>query len=212
MAALAAPQLWIVRHGERVDETASGPVWKAATPRCRHFDPPLTVDGEAQARAAAAALAAAAPAFDRIYASPCARTLATARELSRSLGDLPVTVVPALAACAAAVKKRGLSSVPFLPDGAMNALCPTLENVADDAPADFGEACAWLALRQSPEKPVLVVSHREGIRDLAGAKLKLPYCAIAAFEGATQTAADAPRVDWDLTKVLAPTGQVLLAR
>ena len=148
----------------------------------------LTVDGERQARAAAAVLASGArdragsaiPKFDRIYASPCARTLATARELSASLGDLPVTVVPALAACAAAVKRRGLKATPFLADAAAVALCPALEGVAHDAPDEFDTACAWLA-RTSPT-PVLVVSHREGIRDLAHERLKLPYCAIAAFE------------------------------
>ena len=59
------------------------------------------------------------PAFERIYASPCARTLATAHELSVKLGGLPVTVVPALAACAAAVKERGLAKLPFLDADAM---------------------------------------------------------------------------------------------
>lgn len=221
MASMAAPpetsQLWIVRHGERVDETVNAAAWKAETPRCRHFDPPLTVDGERQARAAAAVLASGArdragsaiPKFDRIYASPCARTLATARELSASLGDLPVTVVPALAACAAAVKRRGLRATPFLADAAAVALCPALEGVAHDAPDEFDTACAWLA--RTSQKPVLVVSHREGIRDLAHERLKLPYCAIAAFEIAPDRDAEAP-VDWVLKTLRAPDGAVLLAR
>ena len=106
------PTLFIVRHGERVDETQHKAAWKAQTPANRRFDPPLTEQGATQARTAAEFLRSQC--FDRIYASPCARTLATAKELSEALGDLPVTVVPALAACAAAVKKRGLENLPFL--------------------------------------------------------------------------------------------------
>jgi hypothetical protein len=40
--------------------------------------------------------------------------------------------------------------------------------------------------------PVLVVTHREGIRDLLGKHLRLPYCAIARF-GVSPATADSPR-------------------
>ena len=36
------PTLFIVRHGERVDETSHKAAWKAQTPANRRFDPPLT--------------------------------------------------------------------------------------------------------------------------------------------------------------------------
>ena len=96
--------LWIVRHGERVDETDAGRAWKASsrrqslqhfkprqgevdsssssnpnhaqasTPKARQFDPPLTEAGKCQSQEAVAQLKNQG--FERIYASPCARTLA----------------------------------------------------------------------------------------------------------------------------------------
>ena len=207
--ALATAHLTIVRHGERVDETADAAAWKQSVPRCRHFDPPLTSQGAAQSRVAAEFLAAQpAGHFDRIFCSPCARTLGTARELSDALGGLPVTVVPALAACAAAVKNHGLERLPFLADADMASICPAVDGVDEAAPTGFEAACAWLAGRSDH---VLVVSHREGIRDRAGERLKLPYCAIADFEA--PRGGDAPGgLDWVLKRLHAPTGKLLLAR
>ena len=205
----ATKELWIVRHGERVDETAGAAAWKLATPRCRHFDPPLTAAGAEQSRVAAEFLTRDQPAggFDRIFCSPCARTLGTAQELSSALGGLPVTVVPALAACAAAVKKHGLDRLPFLAAKEMGAICPALDTVVEDAPRGFEAACEWLAAR-ADRRNVLVVSHREGIRDLARERLKLPYCAIANFTAHT----DEGHFDWVLKTLHAPTGKLLLAR
>jgi len=206
VAATTAPlaSLWIVRHGERVDETPDAFKWRAATPKSRQFDPPLTEAGRSQSQEAVAVLRGQG--FDRIYASPCARTLATAQEISSGLGGLPVTVVPALAECAAVVKKRGLDRLDFLSTTDQSTMCPAIDSVAEGAPKTFEGACDWLA---SQSEKVLVVSHREGIRDLAHERLKLPYCAIANFEGAAT--ASGP-VDWVLKKLMAPSGHVLLAR
>jgi hypothetical protein len=45
-----------------------------------------------------------------------------------------------------------------------------------------------------PTARILIVTHREGIRDLMGSNLRLPYCAIARFTATTTLAAapDAP--------------------
>ena len=193
------PTLFIVRHGERIDETSNKAVWRAQTPRNRLFDPPLTETGAGQARAAAEFLRTRS--FDRIYASPCARTLATAKELSEAL-HLPVTVVPALAACAAAVKKKGLGNLPFLKQTEMTSMCPGIDSFGADAPLGFEGACSWVAAR-SPQ--ALVVSHREGIRDLAREKLSLPYCAVGVFE---QCGAQ----DWVLKALHRNTGELLVSR
>ena len=50
------PTLFIVRHGERVDETSHKAAWKAQTPANRRFEPPLTAQGATQARTAACLL------------------------------------------------------------------------------------------------------------------------------------------------------------
>jgi len=194
------PTLFIVRHGERVDETSHKAAWKAQTPANRRFDPPLTEQGATQARTAAEFLRSQC--FDRIYASPCARTLATAKELSEALGDLPVTVVPALAACAAAVKKRGLENLPFLAPTEMARMCPRIDSFGESAPKSFEAACAWVS-QQTPQ--ALVVSHREGIRDLAHEKLKLPYCAVGVFEKGGEE-------DWVLKALHRNTGELLVSR
>ena len=45
--------VWLVRHGQRADESAEKKLFYAQTPRERWFDPPLTERGGFQAAAAA---------------------------------------------------------------------------------------------------------------------------------------------------------------
>jgi broad specificity phosphatase PhoE len=100
-------EVWVVRHGERIDETNDERArdWFERTPRDRQFDPELTPAGRVQAAAAAATLTrlvsrsrapsperatgtdepAAAPLFDVVFTSPMQRCLATADEISRIL-------------------------------------------------------------------------------------------------------------------------------
>ena len=104
--------------------------------------------------------------FDRIYAQAPARTLATAKELSEALGDLPVTVVPALAACAAAVKKRGLENPPFLAPTEMARMCPRIDSFGESAPKS---QVAWVS-QQTPQ--ALVVSPRFGPRESRRRRLR----------------------------------------
>ena len=91
-------EVWIVRHGERIDETDQARAWYNATEKDRRFDPPLTDAGRAQARKASCTLRkllarssgegsgefssfSSVPLFDTVYCSPMQRCLATAHEL-----------------------------------------------------------------------------------------------------------------------------------
>jgi len=155
----------------------------------RRFDPPLTARGAAQAFECAGLLETTGETFGRIFTSPLARCLGTANEIARAL-DLPVSVLPGLASCAAAVARAGLGNLDLLSRADMQALCPSIDDFDADAPADFFGACAYACLR-SRGSSALVVSHREGIRDLANVdyagrkekknRLHLPYCATARF-------------------------------
>lgn len=228
-------ELWVVRHGERIDETTEGNAWYHATDQSRRFDPFLTEAGKCQARAAGATLRRLivaqsdyeeadddGPIFERIYCSPMQRCLATAHALlsgqdkqppqrARSLGNR-VIVVPGIAECAAAAREArgGVLGLSFLKPGEMRAMCPEIQTDDDcwasSAPVTYEEAVKW-AVRQELERAVagatgelmdlaelaeqptpqrrvvrvLVVAHREGIRDLMGRHLRLPYCCIGSF-------------------------------
>jgi len=139
-------RLWLLRHGERVDETADWVSWAEETPSFRHFDPPLTQAGEAQARDAARAMlvkvgentghkdvgALSSPSiFQVIYSSPLERALSTAHEAAQVLGTSEVRVVYGLAQCAAAVRKQGpdyRERLQFLNLEAMRTICPEVSS------------------------------------------------------------------------------------
>lgn len=137
-----------------------------------------------------------------MFTSPLARALGTAHEIARIL-QLPVTVVPGLAACAAAVKRRGgIDRVPILSMDAMRDVCPEIDSVDATAPLDFAGACDAVVRRHPP--PVLLISHREGIRELVRAPgLRLPYCATARFDTRVVEADD---VVWTLSAISEPCG------
>ena len=42
-------ELWLIRHGERIDLSLKYSAWIRSTPKIRHFDPPLTDKGRKQA-------------------------------------------------------------------------------------------------------------------------------------------------------------------
>eukprot|EP01084_Bolivina_argentea_P178882 309168_1 len=109
-------QLWLIRHGERMDEVATeeSRKWRFETTDQRLFDPPLTTNGFKQANERGQILLKELSQIKRnqdlpicIYASPMERTLGTAFEIAKAI-KLPIIVVPGLCACALAVRRGGL--------------------------------------------------------------------------------------------------------
>jgi len=68
--------IWIVRHGERVDNV--DPLWRQNAPRGAWDDPILTPRGHQQAREVGAQLAKAKEPIDYVFCSPFTRTIQTA--------------------------------------------------------------------------------------------------------------------------------------
>ena len=208
--------VYVARHGERIDETPAGDEWRLGVEKSRRFDPPLTAAGASQAKALGQFLKTKG--FTRIWTSPLARCVATANELANAL-DVPVTVVPGLGSCAAAVAKAGVANVNLLSFPAMQHLCPRIDSFDTTAPRDFYGACRHV-LTQSTDL-ILLVSHREGINELAAGRgrglpddddlpsrrrlkhrtrrrLHLPYCATARFFVTNDGS------HWDLHSLAAP--------
>ena len=111
----------LLRHAERVDETAERGEW-ARDCGDRYWDPPITQRGLRQSRDAGEALLLehARRPFSCIYVSPCLRTVQTAAELAQVLG-LPLRCAPGLAECAAFVARKGIAS--FRPTSANGGGC-----------------------------------------------------------------------------------------
>jgi broad specificity phosphatase PhoE len=207
----------VVRHGERVDEagTAEAAAWElqcrqqAGHPH-RMCDPPITAAGHQQAKACAAVVRAhldwtlgpsPAPVLI-VWCSPLLRCLQTADTLIQTMvreHGVPAEAVrlqplPGLAECAAAVRRIGLARFRFLSDEEIRAVCasPVAATApVSDASRSFDDAVEELAQAHAGQA-FLVVSHREGIRDL---KLRLRgelsrreatrtpgYCAVAVFD------------------------------
>ena len=100
----------LLRHAERVDETAERDEWARSCGN-RYWDPPITQRGLRQSRDAGESLLhehIKRP-FSCVYVSPCLRTVQTAAELAQVIG-LPLRCVPGLAECAAAVNQKGITS------------------------------------------------------------------------------------------------------
>lgn len=108
--------MWIIRHGQRVDEGGSVEEqqgWRAAETKYNWHDPPLTARGKAQAAAMAteqAPLLATNSELTEIICSPFKRALQTAEPLSAASG-LPIRVVGAIGGCTAAAKMHGMGAL-----------------------------------------------------------------------------------------------------
>jgi hypothetical protein len=72
-----------------------------------------------------------------------------------------------------------MAKLQFLSFAAMQELCPQVSSIDMTAPVDFMECVAHLAAQEPDSAAVLFVTHREGIRDIFQARMKIPYCAIA---------------------------------
>jgi len=90
-----ATYLWIVRHGERIDDVDHQ--WVETT--ARPFDPPLTKKGEEQALKTGQQLKKLIHGFYQqeqpqifLYSSPFLRTLQTAMKISQQMNHLPIKV------------------------------------------------------------------------------------------------------------------------
>ena len=230
--------VFLVRHGQRIDETAAGRAWQAANAD-RWFDPPLTDEGRRQAGDAAEQLksfirgkgAAIFAPFSRVYTSPLLRTLQTAEQFGAVL-QLPVTPAPGIATCTAAFKRHGARGCPLLGTARARAACAGIAHVEEfdpayDGTAELGtdggcdgagcdsfvgtvarlarrEGAAFAAAQQAAATTsasgssggagggerqripsVLVVTHREGLRDLSQLTgnpfVKTKYCCIGLF-------------------------------
>ena len=201
-------EIVVLRHAERVDETPERHAWAQ---QCgdRWWDPPLTDKGKRQSREAGEALMhehQARP-FACVLASPCLRTTQTASYVAAVLG-LPVRCSPGLAECAAAVAQFGIDAFRpdsrgamrkgrpvapprFLTESEMQPLCAEGTRFAprDETFEGYFSCLERLAAEQPSGAPpsgrMLVVTHREGIRDLcdlAGAPhRRTGYCCAALF-------------------------------
>jgi len=193
--------VFIVRHGERYDEVP-GNAWYHECGQ-RWFDPPLTEKGKLQAEEAAEALETlfgGAKPFDAVYCSPLQRCVSTAVPFSRKFGA-PIQVVPGLGECCAALRGSMGSAADWerteffrhllsLED--LKALCPGTAFSPEESSVEpylaANESCPGRLARG--RQRILIVTHREGIRDLV--KLGLPigglpvrivtqYCCVAQF-------------------------------
>jgi len=215
----------LVRHGERLDEAPDARIVNDRP----WWDPPLTTNGHAQARAAGKLLLAEherAP-FDAVYASPTCRTVQTAGGLCAELG-LPLVLVPGLAECAAAVSKlelrsfdpasksrRGKTPPRFLTLADAVRYVPAGTRIVQEAPSPRSAAysedflsCVTRLARERRGSRLLACTHREGIADLQDVsictkpKRRAKYCAAARFS--YEEAAEGP---WTL--VTPPTNDPL---
>ena len=84
--------VWVVRHGQRIDQY-DGDWWLTAE---RPHDPYLTELGEQQATAAGEALVRASARVDVIYSSPFLRCVQTAARCAKALGISKIRIEPGL--------------------------------------------------------------------------------------------------------------------
>lgn len=184
--------LIIVRHGERLDE-ADRAAWHRIRTRENWSDAPLTKTGWNQASQAGRDIRRKLQGFglqpDCIYASPTSRTLSTAAALARELVVNSVTPAYALNCCAAA-RRRGVRSFPQTEPGEETmagvavAAWPPLGD-ADSIDQDLAKGRGFvrpvceLASSHSPGDVIVLVTHREGIWELAKSLRQRPttkYC------------------------------------
>ena len=196
-------EVYIVRHGERLDEVG-GPAmiqWAASLTN-DGFDPPLTDQGFAQAQDAALALhrqMQSLPPFDVIFCSPLQRCVRTAEAFS-ALFKLPIRLVPALGECCAALvstnRKSELRWPNLMPLKGLKNLCPTATfTEAHDSTKLNGDGARETFISKHFTCPgrlsqgkqrILIVSHRESIRMLGRTanfpdRINTTYACIAKF-------------------------------
>lgn len=197
----------LVRHAERADEAPLEDIgsvpWSRTT---RLYDPPLTRRGEEQARIAAKYIGDMFKVhsgetglydFSAVHTSQLLRCTQTAAAVSRELGGVPLRVNAGLASCAkwcriaaALGREVKLASVTELAEAVADIEIEVARYVRPSprhACRKFVETLEDLARQQRDNGALLVVTHREGIRQLdriAGEvrKMAMPYCVVHEYE------------------------------
>ncbi len=185
-----------MRHGERVDEHPAFAKEFYSAVRANGgiglHDPPLTPDGWLQASEAGKRLKKGGVNCKVIFASPFIRTIETAIEISKVL-EKPIVIHYGLSMCAAYIKENGIDDDTFVDSKVLQEKYPG-SNIHHDA-TNGGRYWREIALESFEQtvhelvgehiagSDVVVVTHREGIRDITGNCcdqhiVKTPYCTI----------------------------------
>lgn len=227
MASSALCEVYIVRHGERVDEVpgAEQQQWLQSLCGADRFDPPLTRRGVQQAAESARTLRqllhGQVQPFEAVYCSPLLRCVQTAEHFSAIFG-IPITLVGGLGECCAALlatnPKAARRWPRLLPLEALMQRCPAASFTAPDAtfPERFLSTpplrtCAGRLAQGRPR--VLLVSHRESIRALVAAQacrytrddMHTPYACVGVF---ACRGAGTPHERWQYQGLLRQTSAV----
>ena len=200
-------EVWHVRHGQKCIEVKGEEreLWKRSPrfKRVGYFDTLITRHGHVQASSAGLYLKSLPfnqqpGGFDIVYTSPMARTVQTAVCVSKSLGNLPLQVLPGLCSCTAALERIGPSAQEnLMTDEEVREIFPWVTVLPRDplAPTTFSESAAWLATKAREKKAVaeddgdgcvyisrvLAVGHQEGTKAMAGEGVPTPHCSIGIF-------------------------------
>jgi len=192
--------VYIVRHGERLDEVrgAEQEDWRASLKGADSFDPPLTEKGKLQALASARSLRSKFSsdeiAFDVVHCSPLQRCVSTAQAFSHVFG-IPIQLVDGLGECCASLRHYNAKAPirwPLLKSRQeLEALCRNATFIEKDPIRDMfidprsGRTCLGRLARGKVR--ILAVSHRESIRNLGKLTSKsteaqfTPYACVALF-------------------------------
>lgn len=206
-------RVWVVRHAERADEAGRGvlaseecsideklraALFNPKVSRHKTLDPPLTCRGLDQATMAGSKLVAHGVCAPVIFCSAMLRTSQTAIKIATALNRVPdggegsgMTKIQrsyGLAACTSVPKQGFMSNehISAISEGSapLSSLLPLDE---ERMPFLMAMEHAVRRVRAEGKHDVVVVTHREGIRDMfqetgrEGVILKPPYASITLF-------------------------------
>lgn len=201
----ATRELWLLRHGQRVDQV--DPSW-AETADNPH-DPGLTDWGHEQADRTGRRLHEADAGIDAVYASPFTRAIQTADAVARHL-DLPVYVEDGLCEH---LNSEWFDHAPTVPTAAEHArtvervradhdavLRPTFPESGQEA-ADRATETARRLLAGSDDRTLLLVGHGLTVGGIAagltGEEVDVPLAGLTRLEAEGKDAGGAD--DWHVT-------------
>ena len=188
--------MFLLRHGERLDES-NRELWASIRTPNNHHDPPLTNNGKVQAKTAGLALKtqlrrrSIAVEDTLLFVSPALRTLGTAASAGRVLGSKELIITPGAFQCAAAARRAGLKGLRMSGQEDKSFIdmiedFPVSDRVHGGLTDTYSSALNSIldSLKGSQSVPI-VVTHREGIRTTLkkanSVHVKLPYCVCVEF-------------------------------